>query len=76
MTTRTEERILRTFLRLLTERGLEGTTTRGLAEEAGVNEVTLFRLFGDKGNLAAKAFRQFPRGAVRQLSRRHRHHER
>jgi AcrR family transcriptional regulator len=59
VTAPTEERILRTFLRLLAERGMDGTTTRLLAEEANVNEVTLFRLFGDKGNLAAEAFRRF-----------------
>jgi AcrR family transcriptional regulator len=59
MSTPTEERILRTFLRLLAERGLEGTTTRILAEEAGVNEVTVFRLFGDKANVAGEAFRRF-----------------
>lgn len=59
MTTPTEERILRAFLRLVAERGIDGTTTRVLAEEASVNEVTLFRLFGDKANLAAEAFRRF-----------------
>jgi AcrR family transcriptional regulator len=59
MSTPTEERILRAFLRLLAERGFEGTTTRMLAEEAGVNEVTVFRLFGDKANLAGEAFRRF-----------------
>jgi len=59
VSTPTEERILRTFLRLLAERGIEGTTTRVLAEEADVNEVTVFRLFGDKANLAAEAFRRF-----------------
>jgi AcrR family transcriptional regulator len=55
----TEDRILRTFLRLVAKRGIEATTTRVLAEEAGVNEVTIFRLFGDKANLAAQAFRRF-----------------
>jgi AcrR family transcriptional regulator len=59
VTSPTEDRILRTFLRLVAERGFDATTTRVLAEEAGVNEVTLFRLFGDKANLAAQAFRRF-----------------
>jgi AcrR family transcriptional regulator len=59
VTSPTEERILRTFLRLVAERGIDATTTRVLAEAAGVNEVTLFRLFGDKANLAAEAFRRF-----------------
>jgi len=57
--TPTVDRVLRTFLRLVAERGIEGTTTRLLAEEAGVNEVTIFRLFGDKAKLAAEAFRRF-----------------
>jgi AcrR family transcriptional regulator len=46
-------------LRLVSERGIEATTTRALAEQAGVNEVTIFRLFGDKSNLAVEAFRRF-----------------
>jgi AcrR family transcriptional regulator len=57
--TPTGDRVLRTFLRLVAERGIEATTTRLLAEEAGVNEVTIFRLFGDKAKLAAEAFRRF-----------------
>jgi AcrR family transcriptional regulator len=55
----TEDRVLRTFLRLVAQRGIEATTTRLLAEEAGVNEVTIFRRFGDKARLAAEAFRRF-----------------
>jgi AcrR family transcriptional regulator len=31
--------------------GLEGATTRAISREAGVNEVTLFRLFGTKEHL-------------------------
>ena len=57
--TATRERILRAFLRVVTARGLEGTTTRAVAEEAGVNEVTLFRHFGDKAGLALAAVREF-----------------
>ncbi len=33
---------------LFAERGYSGTTTRAIAEAAGVNEVTLFRTFGTK----------------------------
>lgn len=33
---------------LFGERGYRGTTTRAIAERAGVNEVTLFRRFGNK----------------------------
>lgn len=53
------ERILRAFLQLVSERGIEATTTRAVAQEAGVNEVTIFRHFGDKANLARELFRHF-----------------
>lgn len=55
----TRERILRAFLRVAAERGIDRTTTRAIAEEAGVNEVTLFRHFGDKGGMALAAIREF-----------------
>lgn len=48
----TRERILRAFLWLAGERGFEATTTRAVAEAAGVNEVTIFRQFNDKLTLA------------------------
>ncbi len=53
----TQERILDAFRQLVIERGLEATTTRAVAEAAGVNEVTIFRRFKDKTNLARSAFR-------------------
>lgn len=40
------------------EYGFRGATTRRIAETAGVNEVTLFRLFGSKGALLEEAVRQ------------------
>jgi len=55
----TAERILTAFARLVAERGLDATTTRVLAEAAGVNEVTIFRCFGDKANLARAFVRHF-----------------
>ena len=55
----TETRILSAFLRLAAERGLAGTTTRALAQAAGVNEVTIFRHFGDKATLIHEAVRRF-----------------
>lgn len=48
----------------MAERGIDATTTRVLAEQAGVNEVTIFRLFGDKANLAAEAVRRFQSAAL------------
>lgn len=49
--TSTNDRILDAALELLYERGYDGTTTRAIAEQANVNEVTLFRHFGSKRNL-------------------------
>ena len=58
----TAERILTAFLKLVAERGIEATTTRALAEEAGVNEVTIFRNFKDKATLVREAYRHFAPG--------------
>ena len=44
----TTERILAAAAELIAERGYAGTTTRAIAERAGVNEVTLFRKFENK----------------------------
>lgn len=43
--------ILNAVLRVLTQKGLKGATTRAIALEAGVNEVTLFRRYGNKTGL-------------------------
>lgn len=51
----THEKILDVTLRLYAERGYLGTTTRRIAEEADVNEVTLFRHFGSKDALIRSA---------------------
>jgi AcrR family transcriptional regulator len=55
----TEDRILAAFLHLAARGGLEAATTRAIADEAGVNEVTIFRHFGDKATLALRAVRRF-----------------
>ena len=44
--------------RIYSEYGFRGATTRRIADEAGVNEVTLFRLFGSKSQLIAAAIQQ------------------
>jgi len=44
----TSQTILIAAAELFGERGYKGTTTRAIAERAGVNEVTLFRKFGNK----------------------------
>jgi AcrR family transcriptional regulator len=45
------ERILEAAARVYAQYGFRGATTRLIAQEAGVNEVTLFRLFGSKAQL-------------------------
>ncbi|HEX6091255.1 MAG TPA: helix-turn-helix domain-containing protein [Gemmatimonadales bacterium] len=49
------EEILKAAARLYCETGFRGTTTRGIAREAGVNEVTVFRHFGSKEALLREA---------------------
>lgn len=44
----TGEAILKAAAELFGERGYKGTTTRAIAERAGVNEVTVFRRFTNK----------------------------
>ena len=45
------ERILEAAARVYALHGFRGATTRLIANEAGVNEVTLFRTFGSKSAL-------------------------
>lgn len=51
----TDERILDAAARILAEVGFRATTTRRIAEEASVNEVTIFRHFGSKERLLLAA---------------------
>jgi AcrR family transcriptional regulator len=55
MTTRTA--LLDVTARLYAEHGWRGTTTRRIAEAAGVNEITLFRQFGSKEALLLASIR-------------------
>jgi AcrR family transcriptional regulator len=55
----TDERILRAFLTLAADQGFTATTTRAIAATAGVNEITVFRRFGNKIALAREAIRRF-----------------
>ena len=52
-------RLLEAAARVYAESGFRGATTRRIAEEAGVNEVTIFRLFGSKAALLAEAMQAF-----------------
>lgn len=55
------DRILAAAARVYAELGFRGATTRRIADEAEVNEVTLFRLFGSKTALITEALRLRPR---------------
>lgn len=51
------DRLLEAAAHVYAEHGFRGATTRRIAAAAGVNEVTLFRLFGSKAALIAEALR-------------------
>lgn len=51
--------LLKAALKLFAELGSRGATTRRIAQEAGVNEVTLFRHFPNKQALLHAALHQF-----------------
>ncbi len=51
--TSTHDRILAAAARIFARNGLTGATTRAIAHEAGVNEVTIFRHFRSKDRLLA-----------------------
>lgn len=53
--TGSRQRILAAALRIYGEHGFSGSTTRRIATEARVNEVTIFRQFGSKAALMAEA---------------------
>jgi AcrR family transcriptional regulator len=48
---------MQAFIRLAAQRGLDSTPTRLVAAEAGVSELTLFRLFRDKATLLTESLR-------------------
>lgn len=45
------EKILETAIRLFSEKGFNGTTTKEISESAGVNEALIFRYFSTKRDL-------------------------
>ncbi|MBI5193602.1 MAG: TetR/AcrR family transcriptional regulator [Nitrospirae bacterium] len=49
--TTTKKKILESTLKLISEKGYLGTTTKDIAYESGITEVTLFRHFGTKERL-------------------------
>jgi AcrR family transcriptional regulator len=73
------EQLLDAAARIYAEAGYRGATTRRIATEAGVNEITLFRHFGSKdvliqeaitragSSLAPPKLPEFPREPLREL---------
>jgi AcrR family transcriptional regulator len=55
----TKERLLQATLKLISEKGYLGATTREIAREAGVTELTLFRHFGSKERLFEELLRSY-----------------
>ena len=61
------ERILEAAARVYALHGFRGATTRLIANEAGVNEVTLFRTFGSKSALLEAVLAQHGRSCPKSL---------
>ena len=57
----TGESILNAAMMLFAEKGFSGTTTRQIAQQAGVNEVTLFRHFRSKTELFHRILEEIQR---------------
>lgn len=55
----TKEKILRATLNLLSRKGYLGSTTREIAREAGITELTLFRHFGSKEKLFEEVLKRY-----------------
>src|SRR5689334_3145615 len=58
------DQILTAAVRVYAEVGYRGATTRRIAAEAGVNEITLFRHFGSKDALLYEAINQVGHGSA------------
>lgn len=62
MSADTDTKILTAAAELFAERGYAATTTRAIAERAGVNEVTLFRRFQSKAGVLRALGERFSEG--------------
>jgi len=59
MKSSTDERLLQATLKLISEKGYLKATTKDIAREAGVTEVTLFRHFGSKERLFEEVINKY-----------------
>lgn len=55
----TKDKIIDATIELVNEKGYKGATTREIAKEAGVNEVTLFRHFGNKKGIIEAVIKKY-----------------
>ncbi|MFN2269963.1 MAG: TetR/AcrR family transcriptional regulator [Anaerolineae bacterium] len=55
----TKQRIIQGAAQVFAQKGYDGATTRAIAEAASVNEVTLFRHFGNKKNIFMAVIERF-----------------
>jgi len=55
----TKDRIIEATVELMNEKGYKGATTKEIAERAGVNEVTLFRHFGNKKGIVEAVIQKY-----------------
>ncbi|GIN21896.1 MAG TPA: TetR/AcrR family transcriptional regulator [Bacillus bacterium] len=62
----TAERILDAAIQLISEKGYAAATTRSIAELAGVNEVTVFRHYGNKQGILKAIIDKYSYGPVLQ----------
>lgn len=67
----TSERIVDAALKLISEKGYRAATTKAIAELAQVNEVTIFRHFGNKRGILQAIVQKFSYGPVLQKMIRH-----
>ncbi|HML04743.1 MAG TPA: TetR/AcrR family transcriptional regulator [Methanobacterium sp.] len=58
MVDKTEQKIMEAALKVFSENGYKGATTRVIANESGFNELTLFRRFKNKENLFNRVLTQ------------------
>ena len=55
----TEEKILAAATSLIADQGFQGTTTKDIAREAGVSEMSVFRHFGSKKAILQAIMRRY-----------------
>ncbi|MBS4209874.1 TetR/AcrR family transcriptional regulator [Bacillus sp. FJAT-50079] len=58
----TSDRIINAAIELISEKGYKAATTKAIAQLAGVNEVTLFRHFGNKHGILKAIVQKFSYG--------------